>query len=74
MKRPLPLRGHNALFDNSNCHALNFAVQSIEANARFRPWSETWSMIGCDRTIDVQVDFVPDERGTQIILPEGMKK
>jgi hypothetical protein len=34
-----------------------------------RPWWETWTMIGCDHTIDVPIDFVPDSTGTQIIQP-----
>jgi hypothetical protein len=38
---------------------------------RLRPWWETWSMIGCGKTIDVPIDFVPDEKGTQIIQPGG---
>jgi hypothetical protein len=37
----------------------------------FRPWWETWTMIGCGRIIDVPMDFVPDEKGTQIIQPGG---
>jgi hypothetical protein len=40
-------------------------------NAHLRPWWETWTMIGCGRTIDVPIDFVPDEKGTQIIQPGG---
>jgi hypothetical protein len=36
-----------------------------------RPWWETWTMAGCDRTIDVPLDFVPDSTGTQIIQPGG---
>jgi hypothetical protein len=38
---------------------------------RFRPWWETWTMIGCGRTIDVPIDFIPDEKGTQIRQPGG---
>jgi hypothetical protein len=40
-------------------------------DTRLRPWWETWTMIGCGRTIDVPIDFVPDEKGTQIIQPGG---
>jgi hypothetical protein len=40
-------------------------------DAHLRPWWETWTMIGCGRTIDVPIDFVPDEKGTQIIQPGG---
>jgi hypothetical protein len=36
-----------------------------------RPWWETWTMIGCSKTIDVPIDFVPDEKGAQIIQPGG---
>jgi hypothetical protein len=28
-------------------------------------------MIGCSKTIDVPIDFVPDEKGAQIIQPGG---
>jgi hypothetical protein len=38
---------------------------------RLRPWWETWSMIGCGKTIDVPIDFLPEEKGTQIIQPGG---
>jgi hypothetical protein len=33
---------------------------------RKRPW-----LTGCGRTVDVPIDFVPDQTGTQIILPRG---
>lgn len=36
-----------------------------------RPWWETWTMIGCGHTINVPLDFVPDETGTRIIQPGG---
>lgn len=36
---------------------------------RLRPWWETWTMIGCGKTVDVPIDFVPDETGAQIIEP-----
>lgn len=39
--------------------------------ARFRPWWETWTLVGCDRTVDVPIDFVPDAKGTTIIQPGG---
>lgn len=38
---------------------------------RLRPWWETWTMVGCGKTIDVPIDFVPDEKGAQIIQPGG---
>lgn len=31
-----------------------------------RPWWETWTVIGCSRTFDVPINFVPDENGTTI--------
>jgi hypothetical protein len=34
-----------------------------------RPWWETWTMTGCDHTIDVPIDFVPDSTGTRIVQP-----
>jgi len=36
---------------------------------RLRPWWETWTMVGCGRTFDVPMDFVPSEKSTQIIQP-----
>jgi hypothetical protein len=37
-----------------------------------RPWWETWTMVGCGRTIDLPMDFIPrDTGGTQIIQPGG---
>ena len=36
---------------------------------RLRPWWETWTMVGCGRTIDVPLNFAPDETGTQITQP-----
>ncbi len=36
-----------------------------------RPWWETWTLTGCGRTVDVPIDFVPDETGTRIIQPGG---
>jgi hypothetical protein len=35
----------------------------------FRPWWETWTMVGCGHTIDVPIDFIPDEKGTRILQP-----
>jgi hypothetical protein len=31
-----------------------------------RPWWETWTLAACGRMVDVPVDFVPDQTGTQI--------
>jgi len=39
------------------------------ASARFRPWWETWTMVGCERTFDVMLDFMPDPTGTTIVWP-----
>jgi hypothetical protein len=39
-----------------------------------RPWWETWTMVGCDHTIDVPIDFVPDSTGTRIIQPTDTVK
>ncbi len=40
-------------------------------DSQFRPWWETWTMIGCGRIVDVPIDFVPNATGTQIIQPGG---
>lgn len=39
--------------------------------SHFRPWWETWTMIGCGHIVDVPLDFQPDATGTQIIQPGG---
>lgn len=41
-------------------------------DARFRPWWETWTMVGCGRTFDVPIDFHPNSGGTQVIQPNGI--
>jgi hypothetical protein len=41
-------------------------------NKPLRPWWETWTLVGCGRTFDVPIDFVPDKTGTQIIQPRGI--
>ncbi|MBP0582172.1 hypothetical protein J8I29_22785 [Labrys sp. LIt4] len=30
------------------------------------PWSETWTLSGCNRKVDVRMDFIPDSTGTTI--------
>ncbi len=40
-------------------------------SAHFRPWWETWTMIGCNHTYDVTMDFIPDSTGTRIVSPTG---
>ena len=40
-------------------------------NARFRPWWETWTLVGCGRKFDVPINFIPDERGTTIAQALG---
>ncbi|MEW9305851.1 MULTISPECIES: hypothetical protein [Labrys] len=30
------------------------------------PWSETWTLSGCSRKVDVRMDFTPDSTGTTI--------
>jgi len=37
------------------------------AGAPFRPWWETWTVVGCGRTFDVPMEFMPDRTGTQIV-------
>lgn len=39
-----------------------------------RPWWETWTVEGCNRTFEIQIDFAPDATGTQIIQPDGGRK
>jgi hypothetical protein len=39
------------------------------ADARFRPWWETWMMVGCGKSLDVPINFMPDATGTTINQP-----
>jgi len=39
-----------------------------------RPWRETWTMIGCSRQIDVPLNFIPDDKGTQIMRPGAIER
>jgi hypothetical protein len=44
----------------------NPATPDPGVEAKFRPWWETWTVVGCGRTFDVPMNFSPDETGTQI--------
>jgi hypothetical protein len=35
-------------------------------NQQFRPWRETWIMVGCGHTLDVPMEFIPGANGTTI--------
>jgi hypothetical protein len=35
-------------------------------DSKVRSWRETWTMVGCNRTLDVPLQFTPDDRGTAI--------
>jgi hypothetical protein len=37
--------------------------------AKYRPWWETWTVVGCGHVIDVPLDFTPDGQGVHIIMP-----
>ena len=39
-----------------------------------RPWHETWTMTGCGRRLNISLNFVPDDRGTQITQPNDAPK
>ena len=41
-------------------------TQSGQAAVAHPPWHETWTLLGCGRTLDIPVDFTPDANGTQI--------
>jgi hypothetical protein len=51
--------------------ATKLAVHDPGPGAQLRPWWETWTMVGCGRTFDVPLDFVPNAKGTQIVQPGG---
>ena len=38
---------------------------------RFRPWWETWTMIGCGQIVDLPINFLPDATGTTIVVGPG---
>src|SRR5579871_100083 len=40
-------------------------------HSQFRPWWETWTVVGCSRSFDVMLEFVPTSKGTSIIQPRG---
>jgi hypothetical protein len=40
-------------------------------DARLRAWWETWTVIGCGRSFDVLMEFVPDANGIRIVQPQG---
>jgi hypothetical protein len=47
----------------------NPATPDPGADARFRPWWETWMMAGCGQSLDVPINFIPDATGTTINQP-----
>jgi len=62
-------------FDVTNTRFEGFGLSKLPvldpgSGNHFRPWRETWTMVGCGHTIDVPIGFLPDEKGTQI-LPSG---
>jgi hypothetical protein len=64
------------IFDVKNTKFEGYGLANPSApdpgpNNGFRPWWETWTVAGCDRTVDVPIDFKPDDKGTQIIQPGG---
>ena len=59
----------NTKFEGYGLLNLNPPTPDPGANSHDRPWWETWTMVGCGHTVDVPVDFVPDDKGTQVIVP-----
>jgi hypothetical protein len=43
------------------------------AGAHFRPWWETWTLVGCGRSLAVPMNFVPDSTGTQVTQPGNIR-
>ena len=39
------------------------------ADAGYRPWWETWTVLGCGKSFDVPMNFIPDATGTTINQP-----
>ena len=38
----------------------------------FRPWWETWTMLGCGKRYTIPLNFRPNQLGTQIVQPGGI--
>jgi hypothetical protein len=38
-----------------------------------RPWRESWTLLGCGRRYTVALDFAPDQGGTHVTLPDGVR-
>lgn len=56
-------------FDIANTRFEGFGTPDVPdpgPAARFRPWWETWTLIGCGHTLDVPIVYQPDATGTQI--------
>ena len=52
-----------------NTHFEGFGTPDVPdpgASAKFRPWWETWTMVGCGQTVDVPIIYQPDATGTTI--------
>jgi hypothetical protein len=47
------------------------AIPDPGSNSPTRPWHETWTMAGCGHIVDVPLSFVPDGKGTQVIMQPG---
>jgi hypothetical protein len=63
-------------FDVTNTRFEGFGLSKPPApdpgpGNHFRPWRETWTVVGCGHMIDVPLDFIPDEKGTQILQQGG---
>src|SRR5215813_8360439 len=42
-------------------------IPGLGGNAPIPPWRETWTLIGCGRTFDVPLNFIPSEHGGTFI-------
>jgi hypothetical protein len=48
------------------------SINSVNSNSR--PWTETWTVSGCNHVIDVPMRFTPDATGTGIHADPGIAK
>ena len=65
-------------FETVNTTFGGFGLKSPEAadpgaEAPFRPWWESWTMLGCGKRYTVPLNFSPNRLGTQITQPGGIE-
>ncbi len=72
-----PVAGGCQQFETVNTGFEAFGTKAPEVKdpgpgAEYRPWWETWTMLGCGKRYSVPLDFTPNRLGTQIVQPGGI--